>query len=57
LILPHLLFREASLTVSTPFIGTVDFESLSGIDTKWVALLGGGARAVLFSKMTRAGKQ
>jgi type IV pilus assembly protein PilY1 len=33
------------LTVSTPFIGTVDFESLSGIDTKWVALLGGGAKS------------
>lgn len=32
------------LTVSTPFIGTVDLESLSGIDTKWVALFGGGAK-------------
>jgi len=32
------------LTVSTPFIGTVDLETLSGLETKWVALLGAGAK-------------
>ena len=32
------------LTVSTPFIGTVDIENLSSLETKWIALLGAGAK-------------
>jgi type IV pilus assembly protein PilY1 len=44
------------LTVSTPFIGTVDLETLSGLETKWVALLGAGAKNFPALEVDEGGK-
>ncbi len=50
--------RRLRLTVSTPFIGTVDINNPSGTDviTKWVSLFGAGAQYAYSDTDTDGGK-